>query len=93
LYPRPKEAWVKDEKGTHHYQKKIPNKKTTPTTLLNLLKIPPPPKPKESVQPSELKTSKQMRTTLRQMKPLAYLTSYSQAQLPPAQTQSNRWAS
>ena len=35
------------------------------------------PKPKESTQPPELKTSKQMKTALRQMKPLTYLTFYS----------------
>ena len=55
-------------------------------TPLYLLKISLPPKLKESTQSPELKTSKQMRTTLRQMKLLAYIIFYSQAQLPLAQT-------
>jgi len=72
-------------KRVHTTTKKNPQQEGNPMTPLNLLKIPLPPKLKESAQSPELKTSKQMRT-LRQMKPLAYIISYSQAQLPPAQT-------
>jgi len=76
------------KKSTHYYQKNS-QQEGNPMTPLNLLKIPLPSKLKESAQSPELKTSKQMRT-LRQMKFLAYIISYSQAQLPLAQTQYNR---
>jgi len=61
----------------HTITKKNPNRRATSMTPLNLLKTPPSPKPKESAQLPELKTSKQTRTTLRWTKPLVYLTSYS----------------
>jgi len=31
-YPRPEEAWVKDEKGTHHPDKKTPTGGQSPWT-------------------------------------------------------------
>jgi len=72
--------------------KKNPNRRATSMTPLNLLKTPLPPKPKESAQPPELKTSKQTRTTLRWTKLLVYLTSilrpnYPQLELNPTDRQ------
>ena len=78
-------------KGIYHHKKK-------PQQKSNLHDSPEPtedsttPKPKESAQPPELKTSKQTRTTLRQTKPLVYLTSilrpnYPQLELNPTDRQ------